>query len=93
MKYVQNLQPLSHLTVPALPRHAYVCRRHYSGALTQGSLYEANADLQPLSRLCRQLYQGTPTYATGITPVPLHSGAYISLYRPHSAALTNASPV
>ena len=23
----------------ALPRHAYVCRRHYSGALTQGSLY------------------------------------------------------
>ena len=32
------LQPLSHLTVPALPRHAYVCHRHYSGALTQGSL-------------------------------------------------------
>ena len=42
-----NLQPLSHLTVPALPRHAYVGRRHYSGALTQGSLYEANADLHP----------------------------------------------
>ena len=26
-------------TLPALPRHAYVCRRHYSGALAQGSLY------------------------------------------------------
>ena len=26
-------------TLPAPPRHAYVCRRHYSGALTQGSLY------------------------------------------------------
>ena len=24
-----------------------------------------------------QLYQGTPTYATGITPVPLHRGAYM----------------
>ncbi len=35
---MQDLQPLSHLTVPALPRHAYVCHRHYSGALTQGSL-------------------------------------------------------
>ena len=26
---------------PALPRHAYVCHRHYSGALTQGSLTES----------------------------------------------------
>ena len=25
-------------TLTALPRHAYVCHRHYSGALTQGSL-------------------------------------------------------
>ena len=39
-----DLQPLSHLTVPALPRHAYVCHRHYSGALTQGSLYGVCAD-------------------------------------------------
>ena len=74
-----DLQPLSHLTVPA--------------PLTQGSLYEANANLQPLSRLCQQLYQGTPTYVAAIIPFPLHSEAYRSLYRPHSAALTNASHV
>ena len=36
-KPMQTYSP-SHLTVPVLPRHAYVCRRHYSGALTQGSL-------------------------------------------------------
>ena len=87
-----NLQPLRRHTPPALPRHAYVCHRHYSGALTQGSLYEENANLQPLSRLCRQLYQGTPTYVAAIIPFPLHSGAYRSSHKPNSVAQTNASP-
>ena len=40
----EDQQPLSHLTVPALPRHAYVCHRHYSSALAQGSLYKVSAD-------------------------------------------------
>ena len=31
----------------------------------------------PSDGIRRQLYQGTPTYATGITPVPLHGGAYM----------------
>ena len=31
----------------------------------------------PSDGIRRQLYQGTPTYATGITPVPLHRGAYM----------------
>ena len=55
-----NLQPLSHLTVPALLRHAYMKRVQ---------------TYNPSDGIRRQLYQGTPTYATGITPVPLHRGA------------------
>ena len=51
------------------------------------------ATYNPSVSLRCQLYQGTPTYATGITPVPLHRGAYRSPHRPNSAALTNASPV
>ena len=48
---------LSHLTVPALPRHAYVCHRHYSGALAQGSLSKFVQNLirchKPKPPLCK----------------------------------------
>ena len=54
---IADLQPLSHLTVPALPRHAYVCHRHYSGALAQGSLSKFVQNLiwchKPKPPLCK----------------------------------------
>ena len=45
-----------------------------------------------LRRHTVSFYQGTPTYAIGITPVPLHRGAYQSLHKPYSVSQTNASP-
>ena len=34
--------------LPALSRHAYVCRRHYSGALTLGFYNPSTTDVVPL---------------------------------------------
>ena len=43
---------------PALPRHAYVCHRHYSGALTQGSLLKFAQTLFSATDQCLPCVRG-----------------------------------
>ena len=72
-----NLQPLSQLALTALPRHAYVCHRHYSGALTQGSLLKFAQNLI-------QWYKSMPPLckAPEATPPALPRHAYVCERRP-----------
>ena len=59
--------------------------------LHRGAYMKRVQTYNPSVGIRRQLYQGTPTYAAGITPAPLHRGAYTERVQTQVGALTQGS--